>query len=309
MFFFMNPLTGDVWLYVALAYIFVSLSLWIIARFSPLEWYSLKHSNAGETFCHEHDSKVFNVASSSAARPPPGTAFSHNAYPADERQTCCHHLSPVPPPPPPLPSRKSHVDKELFEKSEESDFNKHQQPPSPVLKEGENCRQPDPPPLPRDTEFRNEFQSYNEGCSCDNPSSSLPQCERAVFRSLNDNRKVPADNPLDLLADMPSFDVANEVRMQHECNDHHLYAERHDQHEANLRHSHNETELLTSTNDFTLSNSFWFMIGTLMQQGSELNPKVKSFSPIKLPRFLLRLLSALALYARKQWSGSNSCSN
>lgn len=28
-------------------------------------------------------------------------------------------------------------------------------------------------------------------------------------------------------------------------------------------------------NDFTIGNSFWFAIGTLMQQGSDLNPKVQ----------------------------------
>lgn len=32
-------------------------------------------------------------------------------------------------------------------------------------------------------------------------------------------------------------------------------------------------------NDFTLSNSFWFTIGTLMQQGSDLNPKVPCRPP------------------------------
>ncbi|XP_075215419.1 glutamate receptor ionotropic, kainate 2 [Lycorma delicatula] len=34
--------------------------------------------------------------------------------------------------------------------------------------------------------------------------------------------------------------------------------------------------LLVSENDFTLGNSFWFTIGTLMQQGSDLNPKATS---------------------------------
>ena len=29
-------------------------------------------------------------------------------------------------------------------------------------------------------------------------------------------------------------------------------------------------------NDFTLANSFWFAVGTLMQQGSDLNPKAAS---------------------------------
>lgn len=32
-------------------------------------------------------------------------------------------------------------------------------------------------------------------------------------------------------------------------------------------------------NDFTVGNSFWFGIGTLMQQGSDLNPKVQYFRP------------------------------
>lgn len=31
-------------------------------------------------------------------------------------------------------------------------------------------------------------------------------------------------------------------------------------------------------NEFTLGNSFWFGVGTLMQQGSNLNPEVRYFS-------------------------------
>lgn len=34
----------------------------------------------------------------------------------------------------------------------------------------------------------------------------------------------------------------------------------------------------TVENQFSLANSFWFTIGTLMQQGSDLNPKVPAFS-------------------------------
>lgn len=32
-------------------------------------------------------------------------------------------------------------------------------------------------------------------------------------------------------------------------------------------------------NQFSLANSFWFTIGTLMQQGSDLNPKVVQVTP------------------------------
>lgn len=37
-------------------------------------------------------------------------------------------------------------------------------------------------------------------------------------------------------------------------------------------------------NQFTLGNSFWFTVGTLMQQGSDLNPKVHSSSPANFGR-------------------------
>lgn len=45
-----------------------------------------------------------------------------------------------------------------------------------------------------------------------------------------------------------------------------------------LQDCHTATTLLVIENDFTLANSFWFTIGTLMQQGSDLNPKVVPWS-------------------------------
>ncbi|XP_046991920.1 glutamate receptor ionotropic, kainate 2 [Schistocerca americana] len=41
-------------------------------------------------------------------------------------------------------------------------------------------------------------------------------------------------------------------------------------------YQHATAALLVFQNDFTLANSFWFTIGTLMQQGSDLNPKATS---------------------------------
>ena len=34
----MNPLALDIWIYILLAYLMVSLTIWIVARFSPAEW-------------------------------------------------------------------------------------------------------------------------------------------------------------------------------------------------------------------------------------------------------------------------------
>ncbi|TRY72258.1 hypothetical protein TCAL_00217 [Tigriopus californicus] len=38
LFSFMNPLALEIWLYMLLAYILVSITIWIVARFSPYEW-------------------------------------------------------------------------------------------------------------------------------------------------------------------------------------------------------------------------------------------------------------------------------
>ena len=38
LFSFMNPLAVEIWLYILLAYVLVSLTIWIVARFSPDEW-------------------------------------------------------------------------------------------------------------------------------------------------------------------------------------------------------------------------------------------------------------------------------
>ena len=40
LFSFMNPLAVEIWLYILLAYFLVSLTIWIVARFSPVEWAS-----------------------------------------------------------------------------------------------------------------------------------------------------------------------------------------------------------------------------------------------------------------------------
>ena len=38
LFSFMNPLALEIWLYIFIAYVLVSITIWIVARFSPYEW-------------------------------------------------------------------------------------------------------------------------------------------------------------------------------------------------------------------------------------------------------------------------------
>lgn len=40
LFSFMNPLAFEIWLYVLAAYVLVSITMFIVARFSPYEWHN-----------------------------------------------------------------------------------------------------------------------------------------------------------------------------------------------------------------------------------------------------------------------------
>ncbi|TNN89120.1 Glutamate receptor ionotropic, kainate 2 [Liparis tanakae] len=44
---FLNPMTPDIWVYILLAYLGVSCVLFVIARFSPYEWYDAHPCNPG----------------------------------------------------------------------------------------------------------------------------------------------------------------------------------------------------------------------------------------------------------------------
>lgn len=47
--------------------------------------------------------------------------------------------------------------------------------------------------------------------------------------------------------------------------------------QAEVNKSHGEKKLDVLENEFSIGNSFWFTIGSLMQQGSDLSPKVSKF--------------------------------
>lgn len=55
LFSFMNPLAVEIWLFLLLAYVLVSLSMWVVARFTPYEW----HETGGTGRCH-HCHQIVN---------------------------------------------------------------------------------------------------------------------------------------------------------------------------------------------------------------------------------------------------------
>ncbi|KAI9524039.1 Glutamate receptor ionotropic, kainate 3 [Dissostichus eleginoides] len=56
---FLNPMTPDIWVYILLAYLGVSCVLFVIARFSPYEWYDAHPCNPGSDVV-ENNFTLFN---------------------------------------------------------------------------------------------------------------------------------------------------------------------------------------------------------------------------------------------------------
>ena len=57
LFSFMNPLAVEIWLFLFLAYILVSLSMWVVARFTPYEWHdNVNHAGSHCHHCHQYPS-------------------------------------------------------------------------------------------------------------------------------------------------------------------------------------------------------------------------------------------------------------
>jgi ionotropic kainate glutamate receptor 2 len=131
LFSFMNPLAVEIWLFLLLAYVLVSLSMWVVARFTPYEWHDNVNGSGLGSRCHH----------------------------------CHHYLS---------GSISGGINQIMQQQQQQQNHHHHQQ--------------------------------------------------------------------------------------QHQLNHDALFS--------------SDQPVLASSNDFSLANSFWFTIGTLMQQGSDLNPKV-----------------------------------
>lgn len=174
----MNPLAVEIWIYIAFAYILVSLTIWIVARLSPIEWVP-----ENPDVCDHED--------------------------------CGDDASP----------------EELIELQERPKRDPHNS--NQVNSENSNSNQNDKNDNEKDDD-KNAKQSsqLNDG--------------HATWFSRKPFRHV----------------IEEDVEQQHHHHHHHSDSEC------------GETELESIKNDFTLKNSFWFAIGALMQQGSDLYPRV-----------------------------------
>uniref|UniRef100_A0A1A9UIH8 Glutamate receptor ionotropic, kainate 2 n=1 Tax=Glossina austeni TaxID=7395 RepID=A0A1A9UIH8_GLOAU len=177
---FMNPLAVEIWIYIAFAYILVSLTIWIVARLSPIEW-------------------------------------------VPENPDVCDHED----------CRDDASPEELIELQERPK---------------------------RDPHNSNQVNSENRNSNHDDKNDDEKGDEKNAKQSTQLN-----DGHATWFSRKPYRHVIEEdVEQQQQHHHHHSDSEC------------GETELESIKNDFTLKNSFWFAIGALMQQGSDLYPRATS---------------------------------
>lgn len=189
----MNPLAVEIWLYIAVAYILVSITMWIVARFSPFEW----------QIRNESEENWMNTRNDHG-----GAA---NSEYSPMHQCNRHHTHNV-------HNQQNDIDSIDDAIADESD----------VLCDGNKMSRK----LQQDS-----VDSTNGSNGLDDGNMNYPDL---FSGTMNPQRHT--------------VQTLNE-------HDHDI-------------HDMVENELQSIENDFTLRNSFWFAIGTLMQQGSDLNPKV-----------------------------------
>lgn len=186
---FMNPLAVEIWFYIALAYVLVSITIWIVARFSPFEWQLAKPACGGAA----------------------------NAKKRHKRTT-----------------REVH------------------------------CTCPPDQSVPKRSVLQQLRQSFDQRQECD--YQTLPVLT-ATYQQPDVCHAIPGGHPESCPTPAETrWDANLETAADEECCS--CCAD------DDGQTAGHETELLSIENDFTLTNSFWFAIGTLMQQGSDLNPKV-----------------------------------
>lgn len=227
----MNPLAVEIWCSIAIGYVLVSLTIWVVARFSPIEWVSSK--------------------------PPCSMACDHLLAQikeaADEReqlelQHLRHHVGT------PLRSDAAAVTTAFGESSDtESKASKSRRVKNDDTAI-EAIRQ----------------QHHKQICSCSQQNSDDDEGNVNADNGNNDSGSEYNEECDDFLLEQPN--VTEGTAAVPAASSGLMY----DWDEiCNHDHDHdNETELVTTQNDFTLKNSFWFAIGALMQQGSDLHPRV-----------------------------------
>lgn len=287
----MNPLASEIWIYIIIAYVLVSITLWIVARFSPIEWKISRPPTCDNYFADRirrkrknGDCKCESEIVKRAADKIAGSDRVHNKI-------------------------ENRLDNDsgpdnVNVNDNDNDYENNDD----ALHYHDWCNDTIPSCVPHAIEQMTTDRlensklllSTSNGDETDDGDDELDSisdksmynesCEMLAHHNhrLNDPQQMHQMHQMQHNNDiMNTYDEYHyhHSSMRPPMNNHHQYEHCNssiDSH-CDVMDTHicdfvdcdglQETELLCSENDFTLTNSFWFSIGTLMQQ-DDLNPKV-----------------------------------
>ncbi|XP_055858131.1 glutamate receptor ionotropic, kainate 2 isoform X2 [Episyrphus balteatus] len=239
---FMNPLAVEIWCYIAIGYVLVSFTIWIVARFSPFEWQPAKPPCS---MACEHMLSRIRQAARERAR--------------EQQEHQAHHATKG------FKTLKSSVIP-LVSSSTKTAISK------------------DSTTKPKSTITTQIHQHHEEAINNQENNEFSDTESKTIYDDNSENEEV-VDEPDEM---QPENDEHRHTSYEHNNDDDDSDDENREEFHMNnaedpnemwelCDHEHtDETELVSIRNEFTLKNSFWFAIGTLMQQGSDLYPRATS---------------------------------
>lgn len=315
----MNPLAREIWIYIILAYGLVSITMWIVARFSPIEWRITRPPMCDNYFAdrmRRKRAKCDCQLDKSQKADAHATDECHANQETDVQRKCndsrtsssCNSTS----------TSTTTSDDDDFDGDDDevnvdcgavgvsggcdgangigADSNAiggaHEQRRSNAAKHKLSKRFRSTKDMAKllmgDDAKPDHTQPNDSGDSldCNETTTMLAHgdcdhdCCEAGRHTEHDRAHCAADDRdrRRTHADAShTNDCGHQLHFSQSMRDHHSFDSYVDTHICDYIDcdGFQETELLCSENDFTLTNSFWFSIGTLMQQGSDLNPKVQ----------------------------------
>lgn len=282
----MNPLASEIWIYIIIAYVLVSITLWGVARFSPIEWKISRPPTCDNYFADRirrkrknGDCKCESEIVKRAADKIAGSDRMHNKI-------------------------KNQLDNDSGpDNVNVNDNDNDNENNDDALHYHDWCNETIPSCVPHAIE-----------------RMTTDRLENSKLLSTSNGETDDGDDELDSISDNSMYNESCAMLAHHNHRLNDQQQMHHVQHNNDIMHAHDEyhyhhssmrppmnnhhqyehcnssidshcdvmdthfcdfvdcdglqeTELLCSENDFTLTNSFWFSIGTLMQQ-DDLNPKV-----------------------------------